>query len=83
LKQSDVIIVPIYNELKCIAAGLHTILEIQSFNRNIVVVVTKLTKQSEDTGNDWKKFSDFKNVQRFVRQKIAFDIPVLPLKFSK
>jgi len=83
LKQSDVIIVPIYNELKCITAGLHTILEVQNFNKNIVVVVTKLTKQREDTGNDWEKFTDFQNVQRFVHQKITPDIPVLPLKLSK
>ena len=83
LTQSDVIIIPIYNELKCIIAGLHTILEVNNFNKNIIVIATKLTKQRADKGSDWTKFTDFTNIQRFVHNKIDRGIPVLPLKFSK
>ena len=70
LTQIDVVIVPIYNELKCITAGLHTILEVQNFNQNIVVVATKLTKQRGGKGSDWNEYADFKNIQNFVHQKI-------------
>lgn len=42
IKQSDVVIVPIYNEVKSIKAGLNTIAEVMSLNKNIIVVATKL-----------------------------------------
>lgn len=83
LSQSDVVLIPIYNELKCLTAGLHTILEVANFNQNIIVVATKLTKQKGDTGFDWTKYQDFKNIEQFVQWKINLDIPILPLKFSK
>ena len=83
LEQSDVVIVPIYNEIKCLTAGLHTILEVANFNKNIIVVACKLTKQRGDSGSDWRQYQDFKNIEKFVRWKIDFKIPILPLKLSK
>ena len=45
LSQSDVVIVPIYDELKCLNSGIHTIMEVAEFNKNVIVVATKLTKE--------------------------------------
>ena len=83
IEQSDVVIVPIYNELKCLSAGLNTIIEVANFNKNIIVVATKLIKQKGDHSPDWKQCQDFKNIERMIQSKIDFKIPILPLKLSK
>ena len=87
LSQSDLVIVPIYNEVKSIHAGIHTILEVAEFTKNIIVVATKLKKHKKDVfKTDWTKSKDFLNIKMFVDDKTkgAVDggIPVLPLKFS-
>lgn len=58
-------------------------MEVGNLNKNIIVVATKLIKQKGDSGNDWKDYADFKNIENFVKEKIDFDVQVLPLKFSK
>ena len=88
LKMSDYVIVPIYNEYKCLVAGLNTISQILEYNNNIIVVATKLQKTKKDIlmangSNDWYNSEDYKNISRAVFEKISEDVPVLPLKFSK
>ena len=85
LQQSDVVIIPIYNEIKCLVAGIHTILEVANFTKNIVVVATKLQKQKGETfkNNNWEESSDFLNVKNAITNKVDFDLEILPLKFSK
>ena len=83
VKQSDLVIVPIYNEIKSLNAGIHTILEIANFTKNILVVATKLNKQRGEVFKDWKESEDFKNIEQAVNTKIPFPVTVLPLKFSK
>ena len=83
VKQSDVVLVPIYNELKCINAGVNTIRELQRYTDKIVVVATKLQKQKHDVFTDWRECEDFKNIARVVWSTTNTEIPVFPLKFSK
>lgn len=84
VKQSDLVIVPIFNEVKSLNSGIGTINEISKFTKSILVVATKLQKQSgEIFKGDWKQSRDFQNVAQAVSANIEFDVPVLPLKFSK
>jgi len=83
VKQSDVIVVPIYNELKCIHAGIHTIRELLPHNKNIVVVATKLAKKKGEFFTDWNDSDDLKNIKNIVGETVGQGIPVFPLKFSK
>ena len=83
IKQSNVVLVPIYNELKCLNAGLSTIREVQAHNSKIVVVATKLQKQKHDLFSNWRDSSDFKNIAQVVHTQINPEIPIFPLKFSK
>ncbi len=83
VKQSDVVLVPIYNELKCINAGIHTIRELRDHSKNIVVVATKLQKQKGEYFSDWRESKDFQNIAHIISETIDNDIPILPLKFSK
>ena len=83
ITQSDVVIVPIYNEIKSLNAGIHTILEVSSFTKNILVIATKLQKQKNDVFNTWDESLDFKNIEKMVNANIDFKVPILPLKFSK
>lgn len=83
IRQSDVVIVPIYNEIKSLNAGIHTILEVSGITKNIIVIATKLQKQKDDIFTDWRDSYDFKNIERIVLSKIDFIIPIFPLKFSK
>jgi MinD-like ATPase involved in chromosome partitioning or flagellar assembly len=83
-KMADYVIVPIYNEYKSLVAGLNTIVQIQEYNQNIIVVATKLQKQKNDTFKDnWKESEDFKNIEKALITKLGEGIPILPLKFSK
>ncbi len=80
---SDVVIVPIYNELKCLVAGLNTINVVSDYNKNIIVIATKLQKTKKDMfSDDWRESIDFKNISTSVNAKFP-KIKVLPLKFSK
>ncbi|MBL1422558.1 MAG: hypothetical protein COC24_018790 [Alphaproteobacteria bacterium] len=85
LSQSDLVIIPIFNEVKSLNAGIGTINEVLKFNQNILVVSTKLQKQSNEhfTG-DWRNSRDHQNIAAAIVQSGLSDkIPVLPLKFSK
>jgi len=84
--QSDLVIVPISNEVKSLAGGigtLHEIKRIEGFRGQVMVVATKLRKgRKEFFGKDqWDLSEDFKNVSNAVRSA-GFDYPVLPSKFS-
>ncbi len=83
IEQSDIVIVPIYNEIKSLNAGIHTILEVANFTHNIIVIATKLTKQKKEVFKNWKDSKDFLNIEAMVKAKIDFPVPVLPLKYSK
>lgn len=85
LAQSDLVIVPIFNEVKSLNSGIGTIHEIAKFTQSILVVATKLQKQSgERFTGDWRKSRDYKNISAAVQgAEFGFNIPVLPLKFSK
>lgn len=92
IKQSDVVIVPIYNHTRSLQGGIQTILEVEQFTKNIIVVATKITKtkyegkkKEGDLGfgsYDWKTSADYINIEKQVKANIDFDIPILPLKFS-
>ncbi len=83
IQQSDVILVPIYNEVKSITAGLNTIAEITKFNPNIVVIATKLQKRKGDElMADWSESIDAQNITKAVQEKLDQRIPVLPMKYS-
>ena len=82
--QSDLIVVPIFNEVKSLNSGIGTINEVMKFNRPVLVVATKLQKQSgERFTGDWRQSRDYRNVADAVASSISSDLPVLPLKFSK
>jgi len=84
LLMSDVVIVPINNEWKAINAGLNTIKQVLEYNSNIIVVATKLTKQSKDFfTKDWKESGDYINIKNQVCEHFGDKITVLPLKNSK
>lgn len=83
VSQSNVVLVPIYNELKCIHAGIHTIRELLPYNQNIVVVATKLVKRKGEAFKDWSDSEDAKNIKGVVEHAVGDHIPVLPLKFSR
>lgn len=83
IQQSDLVIVPIYNERKSLNGGVNTIFEISSFTKNIIVVATKLQKQRNEIFTDWRDSADYKAIKEAVESNIDFEVPIVPLKFSK
>ena len=86
LLQSDLVIVPISNEVKSLMGGIGTLREfskLDGFKAQVLIVATKLKKgRKEIFGKDeWEKSGDFKNIQDSIRTA-GFDYPVLPSKFS-
>jgi MinD-like ATPase involved in chromosome partitioning or flagellar assembly len=84
IKQSDLVIVPIYNEVKSLHGGIGTLREIAKlgYNRNILVVATKLKKgKKEQFDKDWTQSNDFQNIVEAVKEA-GFSADVLPLKLS-
>jgi MinD-like ATPase involved in chromosome partitioning or flagellar assembly len=93
IKQSNVVIVPIYNHIRSLQGGITTILEVSRFTKNIFVVATKLKKSKNNTNKkkegklniseyDWRQCEDFLNIEKQVKNNINFNIPTLPLKLS-
>jgi hypothetical protein len=85
INQSDLIIVPISNEVKALTAGIHTIREIQKLTKKpILVIGTKLDKQRKEkfNKNEWEFSKDFENIVNQVHEYCG-DIACLPLKKSK
>lgn len=84
LSQSDMVIVPISNEIKALNSGIGTLREVHRFTPNILVVATKLDKERKDTfQDDWTQGSAFKTVEAQIRANIDFDVDIVPLKRSK
>ncbi len=81
IKQADVVLIPICNELKAITAWLHTIAEVLPLNSNIVVIATKLQRKKWDRFKSWDKVTDFVNIQQAIQQYYP-KLKVLPLKHS-
>ena len=95
IKQSQVVIVPIYNKLRSLQGGIATILEVAQFTKNIIVVATQLKKSKPPKGKkkeqplqigrnayDWETCEDFQNIKKQVEANIGFKVPILPLKWS-
>jgi MinD-like ATPase involved in chromosome partitioning or flagellar assembly len=92
IKQSNVVIVPIYNHVRSLQAGISTILEVEQFTKNIIVVATKLKKNKDNKRKkesnlvikdyNWDACEDFLNIKRQVDNNINYEIPILPLKMS-
>jgi hypothetical protein len=93
IKQSNVVIVPIYNKVRSLQGGITTILEVEQFTKNIIVVATQLKKTKENKRKkeggllikeyDWRECDDFLNIEKQLKENgINLNIPILPLRYS-
>lgn len=86
IKQSDVVIVPIWNNRLSIQGGLKAIRSVHDFDTPVIVVATKLSTKSKKKGSTWVESGDFKAVQSAVAslsEELGYCPSVLPLKFSE
>ena len=86
VRQSDLVIVPIHNEVKSLHSGVGTlrqIVKVDGFKGECLVIATKLQKGRKETfgADEWDKSAAFLNISAFVEQA-GFSFTVLPLKFS-
>lgn len=88
--QSDLVIIPIENNVKSLASGIGTIEEIydlEDFTGKCLIVATKLVKgRKEHFGRkEWDKSNDFKNIQKAIKESegdLEIHLPIKPLKLS-
>jgi len=83
IKQSDLVIVPVYNDFKSRKSAIGTILEIEPLTKSILIVATKLQAQKGEFVKDWKKSKDYQQIERDIRANVETPYPILPLKLSK
>jgi hypothetical protein len=79
IKQSDVVIVPIWNNSGALGRGRDTLRALQGIAKRVIVVATKL--QRDKPGIDFTETADYKAVASAVAD-VDETIKVLPLKFS-
>ncbi|MFT6691247.1 MAG: hypothetical protein ACJAXH_001772 [Colwellia sp.] len=82
IRQSDIVIVPIWNNVNSIKLGKNTIRAIADISKRIIVVATKLERTAKERGISWEETADFRAVNEAVAD-VNPSIRVLPLKFSK
>ena len=87
VRQSDLVIVPIHNEVKSLHSGIGTlrqISQVDGFQGQKLIVATKLHKGRKDQfgQNEWNKSTDFMNIAEAVKGAGFGELPILPLKFS-
>lgn len=86
IRQSDVVIVPIWNNRLSIKGGLKAIQSAYEIGRPVLVVATKLATKSKSKGQAWRESEDYKAVLQAVeslREDIGYSPTVIPLKFSE
>lgn len=86
IRQSDVVIVPIWNNRLSVLGGLKAIRSVAPYTKNILVVATKLSPKTKSKSNKcWTQSEDFKCVNEAVsslKEELGYMPHVLPLKIS-
>lgn len=83
IKQSDLVIVPVYNDFKSRKSAIGTILEIEPIAKNILIVATKLQAQKGEYVKDWTTCNDYSQIERDIRANVECHYSILPLKLSR
>jgi cellulose biosynthesis protein BcsQ len=86
IQQSDVVIVPIWNNRLSILGGLRAIQSVHAIGRPVIVVATKLTAKTKKKGQNWIESEDYQTVLSAVsslQDELGYMPAVLPLKYSE
>jgi MinD superfamily P-loop ATPase len=86
IRQSDVVIVPIWNNRLSVLGGLKAIESVTGFGKKVVVVATKLSAKTKGKGQSWRESADFQCVYEAVesmKSTLGYMPSVLPLKVSE
>ena len=84
LLQSDLVLVPIHEEVKSLHGGVRTLRELSrlsGFTAPVYVVATKLKKTKHDSSDDCTEWQSYQTIERWVRGG-GFEQPIIPLKLS-
>ena len=82
IRQSDVVLVPVTEEIKALNGAAHTIVQLRPLTDRIVVVATKLEKRRNEKIDDWKQSRAFGRIQNYLEARTGQGLPMLPLKRS-
>lgn len=86
IRQSDVVIVPIWNNRLSFLGGLRAIQSVHKIGKPVIVVATKLAAKTKKKGQSWIESEDFQCVLQAVSSlkcELGYMPAVLPLKFSE
>jgi len=84
IRQSDVVLVPIWNNRLSVLGGLKAIQSVSALGKKVIVVATKL--ETKTKAQSWTESEDYKCVYQAVeslRDEIGYMPSVMPLKVSK
>ena len=86
INQSNVVIVPIWNNRLSILGGLKAIKSVYSLDKPVIVVATKLSPKTKIKDQAWIESKDYKMVYKAVKSisnEIGYMPAVMPLKISE
>lgn len=86
IRQSDVVLVPIWNNRLSVLGGLRAIQSVSALGKKVIVVATKLATKTKAKAQPWTESEDFKCVYQAVESlcdEIGYMPSVMPLKVSE
>jgi len=90
LHQSNLVIIPINDEIKSLVAGRQTIIEVADYCPNILIACTKLETESREmldrslgASARWRGSRQFKNICERISENTDIPLTFHPLKLSK
>lgn len=86
IDQCDVVVVPVFNELKSISHAIRTIIEIEKRNKTVAIIVlaTKLEKRGkENKHTPWDECEDFINIKNAIFKTFEKEYPIFPSRASR
>lgn len=86
LKQSDVVVIPMCNNLGALKAGIKTIRAVHKLNKPVIIAATKLRSKTKKKNEDWQNSSDYITISEWVsstRKDIGYLPAIIPVRFSE
>lgn len=90
IKQSDVVVIPVFNDPISVLGFHRTVVEVFPRNQNIIVVATKIERSSSDKERmlaDYTNAAEFLEIKKYIKREVepsvGVSLPIFPTAKTK